>query len=552
MKIALLGNTYRQLKINGLITGYSIAASDLIRSFMLYSTAEEIHCLYEPGQYQQEVLENLITEVVSPARREKIKLVSEYDLLFRGFRPLDRVNILHSVKEDAIPLVSIREKIRKPIPITFTMHGLAEQHLMLDTFYPLIYLPFKPYDAVICTSDAVVHTMERMLERLERLNPALTQAVGGHQIRFEKVALGIDTDYFYPMDKYPLRRQFDIPEDAFVILWFGRFSDSFKADLYPLLHVFSQLLKNNPNKQLLLVLAGSQDHGLDYVELLRKSIRHMGISHSVRIIFNDEIENRAQLYALSDVFTSPIDNVQETFGLTPIEAMACGVPQVVSDWDGYRDTVKDGETGFLVRTIWCNCLDDIATADYLPANVAHRRLLQRHLAVRSVVVDCADYMQKLQRLIDDPELAKKMSKNSIERAVRFYDLRITVKKTEQLWARLAEAAQIAPGTFLPERLPMVDYCSDFRDYPTLFLDDNAVFMISKTGNDRLFSDLPQYLIFQKYIEEATLPELILSYISDRKKSMHEITKYFSMFTPDQVKREIMFLYKYGMICVADR
>ena len=36
------------------------------------------------------------------------------------------------------------------------------------------------------------------------------------------------------------------------------------------------------------------------------------------------------------------DNIQETFGLTPVEAMAAGLPCVMSDWDGYRDTVRDG------------------------------------------------------------------------------------------------------------------------------------------------------------------------------------------------------------------
>src|SRR3546814_15597748 len=31
--------------------------------------------------------------------------------------------------------------------------------------------------------------------------------------------------------------------------------------------------------------------------------------------------------------------------------MGSGVPSLVSDWDGYRDTVRDGEDGFLVPTL---------------------------------------------------------------------------------------------------------------------------------------------------------------------------------------------------------
>ena len=57
------------------------------------------------------------------------------------------------------------------------------------------------------------------------------------------------------------------------------------------------------------------------------------------------------LWAGADIFVSLVDNVQESFGLTPIEAMAAGLPVVVSDWDGYRDTARNGEDGFLIPTV---------------------------------------------------------------------------------------------------------------------------------------------------------------------------------------------------------
>ena len=57
------------------------------------------------------------------------------------------------------------------------------------------------------------------------------------------------------------------------------------------------------------------------------------------------------LWAAGDIFLSLIDNMQESFGLTPIEAMAAGLPRVISDWDGYRDSVEHGEDGFLIPTL---------------------------------------------------------------------------------------------------------------------------------------------------------------------------------------------------------
>ena len=46
------------------------------------------------------------------------------------------------------------------------------------------------------------------------------------------------------------------------------------------------------------------------------------------------------------MFCSLPDSVEETFGIVPIEAMAAGLPVVVSDWDGYKDTVRDNVDGF--------------------------------------------------------------------------------------------------------------------------------------------------------------------------------------------------------------
>ena len=59
---------------------------------------------------------------------------------------------------------------------------------------------------------------------------------------------------------------------------------------------------------------------------------------------------RREVWHAADVFVSPSDNIQETFGLAVLEAMASGLPVVASDWDGYRDLVEDGQTGLLVPT----------------------------------------------------------------------------------------------------------------------------------------------------------------------------------------------------------
>jgi glycosyltransferase involved in cell wall biosynthesis len=45
------------------------------------------------------------------------------------------------------------------------------------------------------------------------------------------------------------------------------------------------------------------------------------------------------------------DNTQETLGIALIEAMAAGLPIVVSDWDRYKDTGRDGVNGFHIPAL---------------------------------------------------------------------------------------------------------------------------------------------------------------------------------------------------------
>ena len=83
-----------------------------------------------------------------------------------------------------------------------------------------------------------------------------------------------------------------------------------------------------------------------YTHQLKEYVSRLGLSKNV--IFTDNLREydllnlykRAYIYA----YTSP----EEDFGLGPIEAGACGVPSIVWDHAGPRETVLDGKTGFRI------------------------------------------------------------------------------------------------------------------------------------------------------------------------------------------------------------
>ena len=57
----------------------------------------------------------------------------------------------------------------------------------------------------------------------------------------------------------------------------------------------------------------------------------------VRLLEGHDLNLGALARSASDAFISLVDCLQETFGLTPVEAMAARLPVVASDWNGYRD-----------------------------------------------------------------------------------------------------------------------------------------------------------------------------------------------------------------------
>jgi glycosyltransferase involved in cell wall biosynthesis len=79
----------------------------------------------------------------------------------------------------------------------------------------------------------------------------------------------------------------------------------------------------------------------------------------VRFEVRPERERLRQLYSGARALLYP---AHEDFGIVPVEAQACGTPVIGLDRGGLRETVIDGETGFLVTG-----LDPESYAARLPA-----------------------------------------------------------------------------------------------------------------------------------------------------------------------------------------
>jgi hypothetical protein len=273
----------------------------------------------------------------------------------------------------------------------------------------------------------------------------------------------------------------------------------------------------------------------------------------VSVVNGVDPELRYGVWHAADIFTSLSDSIQETFGLVVVEAMASNLPVVVSDWDGYRDLVVDGETGFLVPT----CMVRDATAD------ATLRLLLGALDYDGFLAECNQAVaidpdaaaSAYARLLVDPALRQRLGGAGRARVLQQFTWERVVKAYEQLWREqdserraIAAASPVPRRTLGPPCYPAPEV--SFAGYPTLLL----------TDEDRLaavpgaLDDLQRLLTLplcayggQRVTDAAVLCALLHEAAAPRR--LCELANFLGRLgaSPGPARATLAWLLKYGLI-----
>lgn len=346
----------------------------------------------------------------------------------------------------------------------------------MDALAELITAPVQPWDAVICTSTAVKNNVERLLQaQVDYLKDRLgiTKLV---LPLLPVIPLGIHTqDFAYTeAQKAQARNTLGVDADTLVVLFMGRLS--FHAKAHPLaMYQALEAAAQATGKQVVLVECGW--HANEFIAKAYADAAKLACP-SVRVVTLDgrKAEDRQTAWAGADVFCSLSDNIQETFGIVPIEAMAAGLPVVVADWDGYKDTVRDGVDGFRIPTLMpqAGLGGDLALRHALEIDTYD--MYCGH-ACSLVAVDVAATVDALQRLFLSAELRRQMGEAGRQRARAVYDWAAIIPQYEALWAQLTEirAAQAKDMQPLPHPWPArMDPFHAFAAYPTQTLTEQTV------------------------------------------------------------------------------
>ena len=552
--VGLMGNPLRVMSGLDTVYGYDIAANDFLNALMKWGSFKTLDMFYEPNQYQLYAMQRKYRSASKTNSNLEFKSISEYDIIYNK-TDVD-IDIMHNIGMEFMPQVFYRECCSKrSFPFTYTIHG-ASYPYYIDRFYLMkLLMPFRKYDSLICTSSAVKiaveNTMDRIKDSLER-NRGIKLDYNG---RFDIIPLGIDVDIFEPGDKNAVKEEFDIPKDSFVILWVGRFSSYDKADLFPLIVMFKRLMESNKDRDIRFIFAGHDRRDMPLLPKMKEFISELGLDNSIIIVENNNVLERNKLFQLSDVFVSPADNIQETFGITPIEAMACGVPQVVSDWDGYKDTVEEEVTGFKIPVYWTKCDEDLCESALLPTDPMHRSAFHHLLLAKSVAVDIDKYQAAIQRLIDNPALCKKLSENSVKRAKEKYAWKVIIKQYEELWQELISMQKATNDVKHNEMLDFLipSYCDSFNSYPTKYIDDFQEVKLTEEGERYIRGEWPEPIHYEieTILKERDILKSILNIAYMRKTKTMKLNDGIALlgnqYNVSTIRRAFMNLMKNGFI-----
>ena len=352
--------------------------------------------------------------------------------------------------------------------------------------------PTQPWDALVCTSQAVRDAVKRILEQhadhLERRGGGRFRC----PVRLPVIPLGVDCDSYTPGTgdsgteagagkRRDLRDRLGIAADDVVVLFVGRLSFHGKAHPTPMFMAAARAALRVRDRTTHLLLAGQiRNRGIER-EFREAAARFRGAAKVHFLDGSDGPHGAAILAAMqaADIFVSLSDNIQESFGLTPIEAMAAGLPCVVSDWNGYRDTVADGETGFRIPTVTPPPGTGIDIADRYAAGLDN---YDRMIGIASLAtaVDVEACARAIARLANDRELRFRLGAAGRARARRLYDWRVVIPAYQDLWVELAELRAEGAGVALrdhatePAKVGYPDPFAIYRGYPTALLGPNTL------------------------------------------------------------------------------
>ncbi|RXK83742.1 glycosyltransferase family 4 protein [Filimonas effusa] len=233
----------------------------------------------------------------------------------------------------------IRRQLNIPYVITFHALGLVRRiHQKEADQFPVERVSIETM---------LVHDADHIIAECPQDKEDLVEHYEACEQNISIIPCGFSPREFYPINKTTARRQLQLPVNGKIVLQLGRMVPRKGVD-----NVIRGLgnMKKHGDPVYLVIVGGEADmpEVLNTPELKRLQQVAAGAGVLDQVIFTGR-QSRQVLryyYSAADVFvTTPW---YEPFGITPLEAMACGTPVIGANVGGIKYSVADGRTGYLV------------------------------------------------------------------------------------------------------------------------------------------------------------------------------------------------------------
>jgi D-inositol-3-phosphate glycosyltransferase len=239
-------------------------------------------------------------------------------------------------------LVAIKLKQRFDMPFVVTFHALGRvrrQHQGNADQFPLERVAIE--DAIVAEADAIVAECPQDKSDLVSLYRADPRKIA-------VIPCGFDAGEFWPIARRFARRTLGLAADERVVVNIGRIVP--RKGIDNAIRGVARLARGSGVRARLLVVGGNSDLPdptvTPEIGRLRAIAEEERVGERVTFTGRRSRELLKLYYSAADVFvTTPW---YEPFGITPLEAMACGTPVVGSAVGGIKHSVLDGVTGYLV------------------------------------------------------------------------------------------------------------------------------------------------------------------------------------------------------------
>lgn len=429
--------------------------------------------------------------------------------------------------------------------LTHTTASHALQTMLAD----MLLAPVEPWDALICTSAAVRDSVQTGLDAVWDHLAARLGAARRPVVRLETIPLGLNTADFAhdPVQRRRWRDELGIADGAVAALYVGRFSYHAKMSPGPMAIALERAARATGRDVHWILCGWSPNPAAD--EAFHAGLREQAPSVKIHVLDGRRPDVRFSIWSAADLFLSLSDNIQETFGLTPVEAMAAGLPGVISDWDGYRDTVRDGIDGFRIPT-W-------APRPGLGADLALRYAAgwdgyPQYLGVAAqfVAVDVTKAAAALAKLIADPALRAQMGAAARFRAECDFDWRAIIPRYQALWGELAAIRlSAAAETRVPVDPWKLDPFTLFAGYPTAALQPTSLLTLYPGATAQGAAAMLQAPQVGHAAHMLARPEelaAIMVRLAAGPATVAELVAAFAPVRQGFVERSLLWLAKFGL------